>query len=122
MIVWLAPFAGVWLVDGVLRRWHYDPAAAHATGREQHSIYWGWNGINLRGFAALAAGIIACLLTINAPIYQGPVSRLLDGADLTWVLGFVVSGLTYYVLARGDVAKKIAVKLPRVVTESEEVR
>ena len=122
MIVWLAPFAGVWLVDGVLRRWHYDPAAAHATAREQHSIYWGWNGIKLRGFAALAAGIIACLLTINAPIYQGPVSRLLDGADLTWVLGFIVSGLTYYALARGDVAQQIAVKLPRAATESEEVR
>jgi nucleobase:cation symporter-1, NCS1 family len=122
MIVWLAPFAGVWLVDGVLRRWHYDPAAAHATSRKQHSIYWGWNGINLRGFAALAAGIMACLLTINAPIYQGPVSRLLDGADLTWVLGFVVSGLTYYALARGHVTQHVAVRLPRAATESEEVR
>jgi hypothetical protein len=48
----------------------------------------------------MIAGVIACLLTINAPIYQGPVSRLLDGADLTWILGFVVGGVTYWVLTR----------------------
>jgi hypothetical protein len=28
---------------------------------------------------------------------------LLDGADLTWIVGFVVSGLTYLVLSRINV-------------------
>jgi NCS1 family nucleobase:cation symporter-1 len=102
MIVWLAPFAGVWLTDGLLRRWQYDPAGVHATRRDQNSAYWGWNGINLRGFAALAAGVVACLLTVNAPIIQGPISRLLDGADLTWIVGFVVAGGTYYALGRRE--------------------
>jgi NCS1 family nucleobase:cation symporter-1 len=46
------------------------------------------------------AGVVACLLTINAPIFQGPVSRLLDGADLTWIVGFVISGVTYFALVR----------------------
>jgi purine-cytosine permease-like protein len=100
LIVWLAPFAGVWLIDGILRRWQYDPVAIHATKRSQHSVYWGWNGINVRGFVAMFAGVIACLLTINAPVFQGPLSRLLDGADLTWIVGFVVSGLTYFALTR----------------------
>jgi NCS1 family nucleobase:cation symporter-1 len=100
LIVWLAPFAGVWLTDGLLRRWHYDPVAIHATKRRQHSAYWGWNGINVRGFAAMLAGVVACLLTINAPVFQGPLSRLLDGADLTWIVGFVVSGVTYFALTR----------------------
>jgi cytosine/uracil/thiamine/allantoin permease len=104
MIVWLAPFAGVWLTDGMLRRWQYDPAAVHATRREQQSAYWGWNGLNLRGFAALTAGVVACLLTVNAPIIQGPISRLLGGADLTWIVGFVVAGGTYYALARRETA------------------
>jgi purine-cytosine permease-like protein len=104
MIVWLAPFAGVWLTDGILRRWHYDPVAVHAVKRHQGSAYWGWNGVNLHGFAALLAGVAACLLTINAPIFQGPISRLLGGADLTWIVGFVVSGLTYFALRRVAVA------------------
>jgi nucleobase:cation symporter-1, NCS1 family len=100
LIVWLAPFAGVWIIDGLLRRWHYDPAAIHATKRDQQSAYWGWNGINVRGFAAMLAGVVACLLTINAPVFQGPLSRLLGGADLTWIVGFVVSGVTYFALTR----------------------
>jgi purine-cytosine permease-like protein len=106
MIVWLAPFAGVWLTDGVLRRWHYDPVAVHATHRSQHSEYWGWNGINLRGFTALIAGVVACLLTVNAPIFQGPISGLLADADLSWVVGFVVSGATYFALARMATARR----------------
>jgi purine-cytosine permease-like protein len=104
MIVWLAPFAGVWLTDGMLRRWHYDPEAVHATRRDQHSEYWGWNGMNPRGYAALIAGIVACLLTVNAPIFKGPISRLLGGADLTWIVGFLVAGGTYYALARREPA------------------
>ena len=123
MIVWLAPFAGVWLADGMMRRWRYDPVAAHGMSRAQNSIYWGWNGVNVRGFIALIAGVVACLLTINAPIFQGPISRALDGADLTWVLGFIVSGLTYYALARGNVAQQMSAATPNAVTvvESEEV-
>lgn len=99
LIIWLAPFAGVWLVDGVLRRWRYDPVAAHATRRAQRSRYWGWHGVNLRGFAAMFAGVIACLLTVNAPVYTGPISRVLDGADLSWILGFLVSGGVYFLIA-----------------------
>jgi cytosine/uracil/thiamine/allantoin permease len=76
----------------------------HATRRDQHSEYWGWNGINPRGYAALIAGIVACLLTVNAPIIQGPISRLLGGADLTWIVGFLVAGGTYYALARRESA------------------
>lgn len=118
LIVWLAPFAGVWLTDGILRRWHYDPVAIHATRHSGHSAYWGWHGINVRGFAAMLAGVTACLLTINAPIYQGPISRLLDGADLTWILGFVFSGLTYYALTRVTEAGK-ATGSPALTTIAE---
>jgi nucleobase:cation symporter-1, NCS1 family len=107
MIVWLAPFAGVWLADGVLRRWRYDPVAVHATRRRQHSIYWGILGFNMRGYVALAVGVVSCLLTINAPIFQGPVSRLLDGADLTWIVGFLASACTYYTLARHTVTDQL---------------
>jgi nucleobase:cation symporter-1, NCS1 family len=98
LIVWLAPFAGVWLTDGALRRWRYDPVAAHATRKEQRSAYWGWNGINWRGFAALLTGVGACLLTVDSPVYVGPVSRALGGADLSWIVGFIAAAGTYAAL------------------------
>ena len=44
-----------------------------------------------------------CLLTINAPILQGPVSDALAGADLTWTVGPLVSAAAYWALARGTV-------------------
>jgi purine-cytosine permease-like protein len=99
MIVWIAPFAGVWLVDGTMRGWSYDTRALHAT-RVPSGKYWGWKGINRTGFIAMAAGMVVCALTIDSTVYQGPISRALDGADLSWLLGLPVSGLVYYVLAR----------------------
>lgn len=104
LIVWLMPFAGVWMTDGLLRRYRYDPVAAHTT-KPGLSRYWGWHGINPRGYAAMAAGVGACLLTVNAPIYQGPVSRLLGGADLSWIVGFLVSAAVYLLIARRSVTE-----------------
>jgi hypothetical protein len=44
-----------------------------------------------------------CVLTINSPIFEGPVSKALSGSDLTWVLGPIVAGALYYFLARDEV-------------------
>ncbi len=104
LIVWLGPFAGVWIVDGLMRRWRYDPAACHATKREQHSRYWGWNGINMPAWIALLAGVGICLLTVHAPFYEGFLSWRLDGADLSWFSGTIVSGAVYAVIGRKSVA------------------
>ena len=103
LVVWIAPFGGVWLADGVMRRWRYDPVDIHAVEAGPRGRYWGWNGINVAGFAALAAGVVVCLLTVNAPIYQGPVSKMLSDSDLSWILGLPVSAATYLALARRTV-------------------
>ena len=72
-----------------MRRWRYDAQAIHDVS--PRSAYWGWHGFNLDGWVALLAGVVVCLLTINAPIFHGPVSEWLDGADFTWTLGPLVS-------------------------------
>jgi nucleobase:cation symporter-1, NCS1 family len=101
LLIWIGPFGGVWLIDGALRRWSYDPVDIHTI--RAGSRYWGWRGINVKGLVAMLAGAVVCVLTINSPILHGPVSTALSGADLTWVLGPVVAGTIYYFLARGDV-------------------
>ena len=75
LVVWLGPFAAVWMTDGLMRRWRYDPEEIHDVGPT--GAYWGWHGINPRGWIALLAGVGVCLLTINAPILHGPVSDAL---------------------------------------------
>ena len=114
LIVWLGPFAGVWIADGLLRRWRYDPIAAHAV-RDRGGRYWGWHGINLRGWGAWLVGVIACLLTVNSPLYVGPISSALGGADLSWILGIAAGGLAYVLLGRRTV-REDAERTP-VITE-----
>ena len=43
----------------------------------------------------------AAVLTMKSPLYQGPINRLLQGMDLSWVLGLAVAAATYAVMARG---------------------
>ena len=109
LIFWIAPFGGVWLMDGVLRRWSYDPVDIHAVGAGAGGRYWGWHGINVRGFVALVAGAVVCLLTVNSPFFQGPLSKALGDSDLSWILGLPVSAGVYYLLARNAVRASAAV-------------
>ena len=59
LVVWLAPFAAVWITDGLMRRWRYDaggdprrqPAAAR-TGAGTDSTSRAW--------VALLAGVAVC--------------------------------------------------------------
>jgi NCS1 family nucleobase:cation symporter-1 len=98
LVVWLGPFGAVWITDALMRRWRYEAADIHDVS--PRSRYWGRHGVNVSGWIALLIGVAVCLLTINAPILQGPVSVALDGADLTWTLGPLASALAYWALAR----------------------
>jgi nucleobase:cation symporter-1, NCS1 family len=97
LVVWVGPYGGVWICDGLLRRGAIEPAAIHgkagAVGR-----YWGWRGLNPSGYAAMLAGMVAAVTTMRSPLYDGPLAKALGGADLSWILGFPVSGLLYWVL------------------------
>jgi nucleobase:cation symporter-1, NCS1 family len=98
LVVWLGPFGAVWITDALMRRWRYDAAAIHDVSAR--SRYWGRNGFNLHAWIALLVGVAVCLLTINAPILEGPLSKALAGADFTWTLGPLASAIAYWALAR----------------------
>jgi hypothetical protein len=36
----------------------------------------------------------------NKEVFVGPLARMLEGVDIAWLVGLVVSGLTYYLLSR----------------------
>ncbi len=122
LLIWIGPFGGVWLVDGMLRHWSYDPVDIHTI--RAGSRYWGWKGINVKGLVAMLAGAVVCVLTIDSPILHGPISNALNGADLTWILGPIVAGAVYFVLARSDVrasASVPAAHLEQALAMGEEV-
>ncbi|WP_328297849.1 cytosine permease [Streptomyces sp. NBC_00435] len=96
LIIVFAPWGGVFLADMLLRRCHYDSEALHAGSA---GAYWYRSGYHPAGMAALLAGMGFAALTCDSELWTGPLVAPLGGADLT-LLGSVVSGLTYWALAR----------------------
>jgi purine-cytosine permease-like protein len=100
MLYLLVPWTAANLVDFFfIRRGHYavtdlfSPAGIYGV--------WAW-----RGLAAYAAGIAAevpfmVLPDLGGWSYTGPLARQLAGTDIAWMVGLVVSGLVFVVLARG---------------------
>jgi purine-cytosine permease-like protein len=99
LIVWVGPFGGVWIADGYLRRGRYDSRAIHGEQRRAGG-YWGWHGFNVAGCIALLSGMAAAAMTMKSPLYEGPIALAMGGTDLSWVVGFPVSMLSYWGLTR----------------------
>ena len=94
LLVWVGPYGGVWICDGWIRRGRYDARAIHAR-EPQSSRYWGWHGVNVPGYLALGLGMLAAALSVKCPLYSGPLTTALGGADLSWIVGLPVSMLAY---------------------------
>jgi len=96
LVAWSGPYAGVWLADGLLRRWRFalhdiHPPPGAAPAKRKTGAAW----------AAFAVGFFLAALTMKSPLYQGPLNRALGGMDLSWVLGLAGSALAYAAFWRG---------------------
>jgi len=94
LVYLLVPWSAVNLADFYLvRKGHYsigdivDPWGAY--GR------WAW-----RGLTAYLIGFAFMIPFLSLSFYQGPVTRALGGADLSFEVGLVVAGCTYLALSR----------------------
>ena len=101
LLYFLVPWTAVNLVDYFfVRKGHY--AIPHFF--TPNGIYgaWQFRGIvaYLLGFAAMVPFFYIVDATANQEIFVGPLARLLDGVDIAWMVGLLVSGLVYYVLSR----------------------
>jgi purine-cytosine permease-like protein len=94
LLVWVGPYAGVWMCDGVLRRWVYPSGSVHRSHAPVQVP-----DRRLSAWIALSAGMAVGISTMRSPLYDGPAATALGGMDLNWVLGFLVSGASYYALA-----------------------
>jgi nucleobase:cation symporter-1, NCS1 family len=96
LVMWVGPFGGVWICDGLMRQGKFDAGALHDHSR--NGSYWGWRGVNPAGCVAVLCGMGVAAMTMRSPLFDGPWATALGGADLSWFLGFPVSALVYYVL------------------------
>jgi nucleobase:cation symporter-1, NCS1 family len=100
VMVWLAAWGGIFIVDFLLRRGRYDTESLFAS---VGGIYWGKDGFNVPGLIALSAGFVVSLCCINTTIFVGPISQATGGSDLSTLAGFLVGGGVYYALARNKI-------------------
>ncbi|MEU0600190.1 cytosine permease [Streptomyces sp. NPDC006393] len=94
LLMVFTPWSAINLVDYYLiSRERVDiPALYDPDGR-----YGRWNAVAL---ACYAIGVVAQIPFLAQTLYTGPVTTALGGADISWIVGLVVTAALYYALYR----------------------
>ncbi|MFM0605340.1 cytosine permease [Paraburkholderia sediminicola] len=88
----LVPWTAVNLIDYYLVcHGQYD---VDSFFRQDGGIYGRFNGIAIFSYLF---GIVVQLPFVATDLYTGPIAKKLDGADISWVVGLVLTSLVYYV-------------------------
>jgi purine-cytosine permease-like protein len=134
IIVWIAPWFGIFIMDWILRKYRYNAAELQKT--DKSSLYWANGGYNWNAFVAFAVGVVVSTVAyskapppVNFPLhwmtpfsnhFGGACAAALvkgqctagwyGGADLSVPFGILGAALVYFVLekATGVVAKQTA--------------
>jgi len=93
----LIPWTSINLVDFYfVRRGEYSVKDIF----DIHGIY---GAVNWTTISTYVISILIEIPFIDTTIYTGPLSKAMGGADITWIVGLVVSAPLYYFLTRGKV-------------------
>jgi len=135
IILWIAPWLGVYLVDWIMRRYRYNAAELQRT--DKGGLYYtGSTGINWNAIIAFFVGMVCATLAFskaNPPVnfpfhWMTPISNhygsscaaslvhgvctagWYGGADFSVPTGIIIAGLIYYILEKltGNVARQVA--------------
>jgi purine-cytosine permease-like protein len=108
VIVWIAPWCGIYLTDWLLRRRRANAAALQRPGRA--SPYWASGGFHWPAMAAQVLGGIAALQALNptfgVPSWLNSISSHNGHLDGSVFLGFGVGALAYLFLGRASVRRQ----------------
>jgi nucleobase:cation symporter-1, NCS1 family len=100
MLYLVIPWTAVNLVDYYLvRRGQYSISEL----LKLDGIYGQWNW---RGWTAYTIGAASMVPFYNLSFYEGPAANALGGADISFLVGIVISAVTYFFLARGTVTSE----------------
>jgi len=108
MVLWIAPWAGVYLASIWIRRNTYDAPGLH---NSRGGPYWYKDGWDPWALVAFAAGVVCAYLFTNVTLLRGPLVNAIGGADISVFVGLVVSFCLYRALtARFAKAVHLAAK------------
>lgn len=93
LLYFLIPWTAINLVDYYLvRKGHYELDGF----ADPDGVYGRWNKA---GLTAFVIGCLAQLPFVVTAFCTGPLARFVDGGDISWLVGTIVAGAAYYVLA-----------------------
>jgi nucleobase:cation symporter-1, NCS1 family len=108
VIVWIAPWVAIFLVDWALRRFRYVPSELQNTGPT--SLYWNSGGVFWPAIIAQVIGMFAAVSALSAtfklPHWLNEVTYHNNGADFSVFLGMGVAGVVYYLLAHSKLSRE----------------
>lgn len=94
LIDFLAPWTAINLTDYyLLRRGKYDIDAIFNPNGMYGKISW-------VAFTAYFGAFILEIPFMNTPIYEGPIAKALQNADISWIIGLVAAGISYWFLSK----------------------
>lgn len=101
LLVVLVPWTAINLIDFyAIHKGKYD---INSIFRADGGIY---GYFNPQALLAYAIGILVQIPFMNTPLYVGPISAHINGADLSWLVGLVVTSPLYYWMASRDSAHR----------------
>lgn len=86
---WIGPWAAIVLVDWYRRHGRADGSKA---------VTFGLLPSGRNALIALGVGFLASVPFMNQTLFVGPLVNSLGGADITYVIGFIVAGILYWAL------------------------
>lgn len=93
------PWAVITLIGHAQRRGRYDLDALQIYNRRARGgIYWYRAGWSIQATVAWVAGAFVGLLSIDTPLFRGPLLDYTGGVDLSFLLAAVISGTVYLLL------------------------
>jgi nucleobase:cation symporter-1, NCS1 family len=99
-VIWTASWGVIAVIDFfVLNRGQVDVPALYASAETSS-----FGDIRWRSLAALLVGLVAGWAFEYGTVspFQGPIARLTNGLDLSWLASIVCGGLTYWLLCRSE--------------------
>jgi nucleobase:cation symporter-1, NCS1 family len=91
---WLAPFCAIVMIDWHYHKNTYKPPFLR-TALAWRNLASGWPAL-----VSFVAGFGLMVPFMNTSIVVGPVASRLKGADIAFYVGFLVTGILYFVLRR----------------------
>jgi nucleobase:cation symporter-1, NCS1 family len=108
VIIWIAPWMAIYLVDWAMRRFHYVPDELQRLDRG--GLYYRNGGVFWPAIVAQAVGMAAAMsalsTTFSVPNWVHPITVHTGGADFSIFLGSGVAALVYLSLGWSGVRRQ----------------